>query len=46
MTSIQYNTFKKSLKHYLNLVSVSSKPLTIKRKSRNHIVIMSEKTYD
>lgn len=45
MTSIQYNTFKKSLKHYLNLVSVSYKPLTIKRKSGNHVVIMSEKTY-
>ena len=46
MLSIQYCTLKKSLKHYLNLVSASSKTIIVKRKSGNHVIIMSEKTYN
>ena len=43
MLTIQYHTLKKSLKHYLNLVSASSKTIIVKRKSGNHVVIMNEK---
>ena len=46
MLTIQYHTLKKSLKHYLNLVSASSKTIIVKRKSGNHVVILNEEAYN
>ncbi|AKP64837.1 hypothetical protein FC99_GL002179 [Levilactobacillus koreensis JCM 16448] len=46
MEAITYSDFKKRIKFYLNRITDDFEPLTITRKHRPSVVIISEKAYN